>query len=132
MSAPRFELKSQRQKGSRLPTEPTTGSTGTMYEVVVRVLFTQFRVFSTQVLAFILPTCWVQHSQHAPISPSSTLLLVTRVCPLSIPTLLATSPTFSAAAVYQLCCRRHGCGWKRFRFVGLHVARTFNMPTSYQ
>ena len=76
--------------------------------------FTQFQVFSTQVLAFVLPTCWVKHSQHASTSPSSTLLL-TRVCPPSIPTLLASGPTLSAAAVYQLCCRG-----KRFHFVGLH------------
>ena len=47
-------------------------------------------------------------------------LLLTRVCPSSIPTLLASSPTFSGAALYQLCCRRHGCRGKRFRFVGLH------------
>ena len=81
--------------------------------------FTQFRVFSTQVLAFVLPTCWVQHSQHASTSPSSTLLL-TRVCPPSIPTLLASGPTFSTAALYQLCCLSHGCCRKRFRFAGSH------------
>ena len=38
--------------------------------------FTQFQVFSTQVLAFVLPTCWVKHSQHASTSPSSTLCLL--------------------------------------------------------
>ena len=58
--------------------------------------FAQFQVFSIQVLAFVLPTCWVRHSHHASTSPSSTVLL-TRVCPPSIPTLLATGPTFSAA-----------------------------------
>ena len=62
--------------------------------------FTQSQMFSTQVLAFVLPTCWVQHSQHASTSPSSTRL-VTCVCPPSMATLLASGPTFSAAAVYQ-------------------------------
>ena len=82
--------------------------------------FTQFQVFSTQVLAFVLPTCWVRHSHHTSTSPSSTLLL-TRVCPPSILPLLASGPTFSAAAVYQLCHHRHGCyRGKRFRFVGVH------------
>ena len=70
--------------------------------------FTQFQVFSTQVLACVLPTCWVRHFHHASTSPPSTLLL-TRVCPPSIPLLLASGPTFSAAAVSQLCYRRHGC-----------------------
>ena len=46
--------------------------------------FTQFQGFPTQVLTFVLPTCWVRHSHHASTSPSSTLLL-TRVCPPSIP-----------------------------------------------
>ena len=55
--------------------------------------FTQFQVFCTQFIAFVLPTCWVQHSHHASISPSSTLLL-TRVCPPSILPLPASSPTF--------------------------------------
>ena len=41
--------------------------------------FAQFRAFSTQVLAFVLPTCWMQHSQHALTYPSSPLLLI-RVC----------------------------------------------------
>ena len=81
--------------------------------------FTQFEVFSTQVLAFVLPTCWVRQSHHASTSLSSTLLL-TRVCPPSIPPLLASGPTFPAAAVSQLCYRRHGCRGKRFRFVGVH------------
>ena len=82
--------------------------------------FTQFQVFSTQVLlAFVLTTCWVQHSHHTSTSPSSTLLL-TRVCPPSIPPLFALGPTFSAAAVSLLCYRRHGGRGKRFRFVGVH------------
>ena len=70
-------------------------------------LFTQFQVFSTQVLAFVLPTCWVRHSHHASTSLSSTLLL-TRLCPPIIPPLLAAGPTFSASSVSQLCYRRHG------------------------
>ena len=78
-------------------------------------LLAQFQVFSTQVLAFVLLTCWVQHSQHASTS-SLSILLLTRVCPPSTPTLLASGPTFSAAALYQL----GGCHGKRFRFVGLH------------
>ena len=81
--------------------------------------FTQFQMFSTQVLAFVLPTCRVRHSHHASTSPSSTLLL-TRVCPPSILPLLASDPTFSAAAVFQLCYPRHGCRGKQFRFVGVH------------
>ena len=81
--------------------------------------FTQFQVLSTLVFAFVLPTCWVRHSQHALTSPSSTLLLI-RVCPLIIHHLLASGPTFSTAAVSQLCYRRHGCRGKRFRFVGVH------------
>ena len=81
--------------------------------------FTQFQVFSTQVLAFVLPTCWVRHSHHASTSPPSTRLL-TRVCPPSIPPLLASGPTFSAAAVPQLCYRTQGCRGKRFCFVGVH------------
>ena len=72
----------------------------------------------SQVLAFVLPTCWVRHSHHASTSPSSTLLL-TRVCPPSIPPLLASGPTCSAAAVSQLCYR-HDCRGKRFRSVGVH------------
>ena len=84
-------------------------------------LFIQFQVFSAQVLAFVLPTCWVRHSRHASTSPSSTLL-PTRVCPPSIPPLLASGPTFSAAAMSQLYCRRHGCRGKRFRFVGCITA----------
>ena len=43
-----------------------------------------------------------------------------RVFPPSVPPLLASGPTFSAAAVSQLCYRRHGCCGKRFRFVGVH------------
>ena len=81
--------------------------------------FTQFLVFSTQVLAFVLPTCWVRQSHRASTSPSSTLLL-THVCPPSIPPLLASGPMFSAAAVSQLCYRRHGCRGKQFRFVAVH------------
>ena len=81
--------------------------------------FTQFQVFSTQVLAFALPTCWVRHSHHASTSPSSTFLL-TRMCPPTIPPLLASGPRFYAAAVSQLCYRRHGCCGKRFRFVGVN------------
>ena len=83
--------------------------------------FAQFfvKVFSTQVLAFVLPTCWVRHSHHASTSPSSTLLL-TYVCPSNIPPLLASGTIFSAAAVSQLCYRRHGCRGKRFRFVEVH------------
>ena len=82
--------------------------------------FTQFQV-STQVLTLVLPTSWVQYSQHAltqhaSTSPSSTLLL-TRVCPRSIFTPLPSGPTFSAAAVYQVCCRRHGCRGKPFFFL---------------
>ena len=72
-----------------------------------------------QVLAFVLPTCSMRHSNHTSTSPSTTLLL-TRVCPPSIPPLLALGPTFSAVAVSQLCHRRHGCRGKRFRFVGVH------------
>ena len=60
------------------------------------------QVFSTRVLAFVLPTCWVRHFHHASTSPST--LLLTRVCPLSIIPLLASGPTFSAAAMSQLCC----------------------------
>ena len=83
--------------------------------------FAQFhvQVFSTQVVAFVLPRCWVRHSHHASTSPASTLLL-TRVFPPSIPPLLASGPTFSAASVSQLCYRRHGCRGKRLRFVGGH------------
>ena len=62
-------------------------------------------------------TIRVQHSEHASTSPSSTLSL-TRVCPPSIPTLLTSGPTFSAAAVYQLCCRRHRRG-NQIAFVGV-------------
>ena len=61
---------------------------------------TQFQVLFTQVLAFVLPTCWVQYSKQASTSPSLTLLY-TRVCPPSILTLLASDSTFSAAVVYQ-------------------------------
>ena len=87
--------------------------------------FAQFlQVFPTQVLAFLLPTCLVWHSyrignHHDSTSPSSTLSL-TRVCPPSISPLPASGPTFSAAAMYQLCYRRHDCRGKRFRFVGVH------------
>ena len=82
--------------------------------------FPQFlQVFPTQVLAFLLPTCWVRHSHHASTSPSSTLSL-TRVCPPSIPPFLVSGPTFSAAAMSQLCYRRHDCRGKRVRFVGVH------------
>ena len=77
------------------------------------------RVVSAQVLAFVLPTCWVRHSYHDSTSLSSTLLL-TRVCPPSTPPLLASGPTFSAAAVSQLCYRSHGCRGKRFCFLGGH------------
>ena len=66
-----------------------------------------------------LPTCGVRHSHHASTSPSSTIFL-THVCPPRIPPLLASGPSFSAAAVSQLCHRRHGCRGKRFRFVGVH------------
>ena len=45
---------------------------------------TQFQVFSTQVLAYVLPTCWVRYSHHASTPPSS-IFLLTRVCPPSIP-----------------------------------------------
>ena len=56
--------------------------------------FAQFlQVFPTQVFAFLLPMCWVRHSHHASTSPSSTLSL-TRVCPPSIPPLLASGPMF--------------------------------------
>ena len=82
-------------------------------------LFTQFQVFSVQVLAFVLPTCWVRHSYHDSTSLSSTLLL-TRVCPPSILPLLASGPMFSAAAVSHLCYSRHGCRGKRFCFGGGH------------
>ena len=82
-------------------------------------LFTQFQVVSAQVLAFVLPTCWVRHSYHDSTSLPSTLLL-TRVCPPSTPPLLASGPTFSAAAVSQLCYRSHGCRGKRFCFWGGH------------
>ena len=81
--------------------------------------FTQFQVFSTQVLSFVLPTCWMRNSHHASTSPSSTLLLAL-VCLPSIPPLLASGPMFSAAAVPQLCYRRHGCRENRFRFLGVH------------
>ena len=83
--------------------------------------FTQIHVqmFSTLVLAFVLPTCQVRHSHHASTSLLSTLLL-TRVCPPSIPLLLASGPTFSATAVSQLCYHRHGCRRKRFHFFGVH------------
>ena len=60
---------------------------------------------------------WVRYSHHASTSLSSTLLF-TRVCPPSIPPLLASDPTFSAVTVSQLCYRRQGCRGKRFRFVG--------------
>ena len=66
--------------------------------------FTQLQMLSTQVLAFVLPTSWVQRSQHALTSPSS-ILFLTCVCPPRIPTLLASGPTFSAAAVYPLFAR---------------------------
>ena len=81
--------------------------------------FTQFQVFSTQLISFILSACWVWHSHHASTSPSSTLFL-TRVCSPSIPPLLAPGPMFSAVAVSQFFYRRHGCRGKRFRFVGVH------------
>ena len=80
-------------------------------------LFTQFRVLPTQVLAFVLPTCWVQHSHHAWTSSSSTLLL-TRVCPPSIPPLLASGLTFSAAAAFQRSYHRHGCRGNDFALLG--------------
>ena len=93
--------------------------------------FAQFHVrgFSTQALAFVLPTCWVQHSQRASTSPWSTLLL-TRLCPPSVSTLLVSGPAFSAAAMYQLCCRRHGCRGKRFGFVGLHHRQSMLLLTA--
>ena len=81
--------------------------------------FTQFQVFPTQVLDFLLPACWVRQSHHASTCPSSTLLR-TRYCPPSIPPLLASGQTFSAAAVSQLRYRRQGCRGKRFRFVEVH------------
>ena len=64
-------------------------------------LFTQLQVFSTQALAFVLPTCWVRHSHHASTSTSSTLLL-SRVCPPSIPPLLVSGPTFRGGGVPTL------------------------------
>ena len=92
---------------------------------------TQFQAFSIQVLAFVLPTCWVRHSHHASTSPSSTLLL-TRVRPPSTRPLLASGPTFSAAAVSQLCYhRRHGCRAKRFRFVGVHHRQSMLLAGLY-
>ena len=75
---------------------------------------TQSQMFSTQIIAFVLPTPWEGHSHHASTFPSSTLVL-TRVCPPSIPPLLVSVPTFSAAAVSQLCYRRHRCRGKRFQ-----------------
>ena len=62
--------------------------------------FTHIVTKQSRVLDLILPMCWVQHSQYASTSLSSTLLL-TRVCPPNISALLASGPTFSAAAVYQ-------------------------------
>ena len=56
--------------------------------------FTQFQVFSTQLLAFVLPMCWVRQSHHASTSPPSTRFL-TCACHPSIPPLLALGPTFS-------------------------------------
>ena len=65
--------------------------------------FAQLHVeeYSTQILVFVLPKHWVWHSHHAMTSISSTLSL-TRVYPPSTPPLLASDPTFSAAAVSQL------------------------------
>ena len=91
---------------------------------------TQFQVFPTQVIAFLFPTCWVRQSHHASTSPSSTLWLA-RVCPPSIPPFLALGPTFSAAAVSQLCYRRHGCRGKRFRFVGVHHCQSILLAGLY-
>ena len=68
--------------------------------------FALFQVFPTQVFAFLLPTCWVRQSHHASTSPSS-ILSLTCVCRPSIPPLLASGPTFSAAVMSQLCYRRH-------------------------
>ena len=79
----------------------------------------KFQVFSTQVLAFVTPTCWVRQSCHASTSLPS-ILLLTCVCLPSIPPLLASGTTFSAAAIFQVCYRRHGCRGKQFRFVGAH------------
>ena len=81
--------------------------------------FTQFQVFSAQVFAFLLSTCWVQNSQHASPSPLSTLLY-TLMCPPSIPPFLASGPTYSAGTVSQPCYRKHGCRGKLFCFVGVH------------
>ena len=92
--------------------------------------FTQFQVFSIQVLASVFPTCWMRHSHLASTSPLSTLLL-TRVCPPSIPPVLASGPTFSAAAVSQLCYRRHGCRGKRFRFVEVHHLQSMLLAGLY-
>ena len=61
--------------------------------------FAQFLV-STQVVGLVLPTWWVQHSHNGLNSPLSTLLL-TRVWPPNISTLLASGPTFSAVVVCQ-------------------------------
>ena len=89
-------------------------------------LFTQFQVFSTQVLAFVILTCWVRHSHHASTSPSSTLLY-TSVCSPSIPPLFASGPTFCAAAVSQLCYGRHSCRGERCRVVGVHHRQSMLM-----
>ena len=65
---------------------------------VLRLSLSSKSFLPTQVLPFLLPTCWVWQSHHASTSPPSTLLL-TRLCPPSISPLLASGPTFSAAAV---------------------------------
>ena len=57
---------------------------------------------------------------HHVSTPTSSTLLLTRVCPPSITPLLGSGPTFTAAAMSQLCYRRHDCRGKRFRFVGVH------------
>ena len=81
--------------------------------------FTQFQVFSTQVIAFVLPTCWVRHSL-----PRLDFSIVDTFAYSRGPFNHSSSPhfglTFSAAVVSQLCYRRHGCHEKRFRFVGVH------------
>ena len=98
----------------QIPSMPLTGAVRTLNvpNVNLGVFYPGFCLRSSA-------TCWVRHSHHASTSRSSTLLL-THVCLPSIPPLLASDPTVSAAAVSQLCYRRHVCHGKRFRFVGVH------------